>query len=536
MGQFPGVGEDSGVLVLSTVQFAQTATEAQRDRALIETNGYVNCANAANTASENAIIGQNGGQAKFGPQQTLDAARIGLDPRESSVSEQQEILTIGPATSVADALNAFIVVGRTELTLAVSSIGRGPPSKSLLLTAARAMIGRAQALGPAPSRGKSASATTTARPPVGVPPPPAIDCPLLTFTTSAGASVTAFSIKLGQDWEEELADTSAGWEVSSVHGLDLGAVASLGGHLHLGSGGSAKIGWDLELAASLGYQHGLTALYPSREAAVGAYLELGAYQLEHSVPGGEFFFGGLPADVKSALISQYDDGGVIADAQGSFGLVGGDTSLSMFAGQDTDPRTGALTYEFTLKPGVSLPGLAANAVVELKVRDNAQHQATTLEIDTQGLISSGFTFSTAGLLEQLAPRTSGSASDYGASADVTDTRIVVDLRSRATQAAGHRFMASLQRGNLAGVVSAWSDLTKQATIYSFIMKVQSDNTGVDVSGGEGLTFGGGAGVDAERGRLIQAAFQSPGSAGLRLWNACLALAVRANYESPVSNG
>jgi hypothetical protein len=125
MGQFPGVGEDSGVLVASTVQFAQTAAEAQRDLALVETNGYINCANAAHTASENAIIGQNGGQASFGPQHMLDAARIGLDPRESSVDEQQETLTIGPATTVADALNAFIVVGRTELTLEVSSIGRG---------------------------------------------------------------------------------------------------------------------------------------------------------------------------------------------------------------------------------------------------------------------------------------------------------------------------------------------------------------------------------------------------------------------------
>jgi hypothetical protein len=348
--------------------------------------------------------------------------------------------------------------------------------------------------------------------------------------------VTAFSIKLGQDWEEELGDTSAGWEVSSVHGLDLGAVASLGAGLKLDSGGSAKIGWDLELATSLGYQHGLTALYPSHEAAVGAYLELGAYQLERSVPGGELFFGGLPAVVKDALISQYDAAGVMADAEGSLGLVGGDASLSAFAGQDTDPRTGDVTYEFILKPGVSLPGLAANAVVELKVLDNAQHQATALEIDTQGLISSGFTFSTAGLLEQLAPRTSGSASDYGASADVTDTRIVVDLRSSAMQAAGHRFMASLQRGDLAGTVTAWSDLTKQATVYSFIMKVQSDNTGVDVSGGAGLTFGGSAGGDAERGQLIHAAFQTPGSAGPRLWNACLALATRANYEYSRGNG
>lgn len=145
MGQTPGVGQDSATVITSEVQLAATPAQAQGDLALVETNLYSQCAQQIGEAYDSAVLANNGGTAQEDPIQPANPAHYGLPPSTSTVLTQHSLLTIGTATTTVDSVQAFVLVGRIELSASVLSFGLGPPSPDLLRTAITAMIQRADA-------------------------------------------------------------------------------------------------------------------------------------------------------------------------------------------------------------------------------------------------------------------------------------------------------------------------------------------------------------------------------------------------------
>lgn len=367
------------------------------------------------------------------------------------------------------------------------------------------------------------------------PPNQDVECPIASYTASFGGSVTAFSIKLGKDFEEELSLASDNtWTLSGIQRFNIGAVASEGGRASIGGGGSPKLGGDLSFTGSFLYQKGVTARYRSLGSADEAWFDLGLYQIGQAGPLAGFF-GGLPDPIQRAETSESSANGFNGEAGASLGVLNGNASLAATAGQERDKRTGELTSVYTLNSKVEagIEGPQADAVLKVHAGDNGQPNA--LEIDTEALVPQGFSFSSADLLKKVADRALGvsnavaGASGYSSSTDVVSTTIMLDMHNPGTHKIGFRFLTALERGDVNAVKTAWSQIEHQSTVYAFLNQVKFDSSGVDVAGGEGLTFGGADSTDSKDSFLITAYFQQPGSAAIP-WRQCIAAAVVARHK------
>jgi hypothetical protein len=156
-GGFPGfIGSNNGLRIESTVQIAQTPAEAQQDFKLVRSAKYGGCETDAVKSEDTRAVakGIGKGEVTVDPEVTAKPADYGLDPNQSWVVTQHELVSATFGQQPTDDVTAFIVVGRAEINVTLWSYYDSTPNNpklppaSTLRKAALAMIARAKSLVP----------------------------------------------------------------------------------------------------------------------------------------------------------------------------------------------------------------------------------------------------------------------------------------------------------------------------------------------------------------------------------------------------
>ncbi|MFC3689746.1 hypothetical protein [Aquipuribacter hungaricus] len=366
-----------------------------------------------------------------------------------------------------------------------------------------------------------------------VPPPPP-QCEVSAAGREIGASVTAFSIKVGRKDSYEIVQFGDGKaRVTTGDVLELGASASVGGGSSLSIGDDGAIGGGAKGSASVTASGGVKLLYDFEDGDEAAdWVEDNRNIFAQSLN----FAGGPLADGGEQLWNHLDDDrpdpSAIAFQVGAALRLGGEAGIGGTAnvsGSGSASVTGVMqlnrdgTSSFTTTAASSAQGelllamasgeLAGNASAGYSVTFDASGRPTSLKLSTVTGYRSAIGMNTLGL--ETGGRTItdvGWDFDIGEWGGETRTTTTLDLTDPANRAAFDEVFllagpvaAMDPRATFDGSVDALADrVAASGVAVTAAYAVDTSEVGFDVDAGAGVKFGLELGSDSFERRLLDA--------------------------------